>query len=70
MFKLHAERRLGDYLRFVDPTIFGDSFAQLRTLRAILTLIARRMQEKDIDPENKAAIRRINREVARFTGHA
>ncbi len=69
IFRLHAERRLGDYLRFVDPEVFGDAFAHLCTLRAILTLIAQRMEEASIDPEDRQAIRRINLQVARYTGH-
>jgi sulfatase maturation enzyme AslB (radical SAM superfamily) len=70
VFKLHAERRLGEYRRCVDPSLFGVSFGHLCTLRAILTLIARRMQEEAVDPEDREAIQRINREVARYTGHA
>jgi sulfatase maturation enzyme AslB (radical SAM superfamily) len=70
VFKLHAERRLGEYRRFVDPSVFGESFGHLCTLRAILTLIARRMQEEAVDPEDREAMQCINREVARYTGHA
>jgi hypothetical protein len=69
IFKLHAERRLGTYRRFVDPDIFGHTFTHQCTMRAILTLIARRMAEEGVDPEDQEAIARINREVAGYTGH-
>jgi hypothetical protein len=69
VFKLHAERRLKEYRRCVDPAIFGAAFDHLCTLRAILTLIARRMEEEAVDPQDRPAMLRINREVARATGH-
>jgi hypothetical protein len=69
VFKLHAERRLGEYIRFVDPAIFGHSFAHFCTLRAILTLIAQRMDAENIQPDDTQAIQRINLEVAQYTGH-
>ncbi|MCP4537479.1 MAG: radical SAM protein [Chloroflexi bacterium] len=69
VFRLHAERWIREYRRFVNPDIFGDSFAHVCTLRAILTLIARRMEEAAVDPGDEEAIFRINREVARYTGH-
>jgi sulfatase maturation enzyme AslB (radical SAM superfamily) len=70
VFRLHAERRLADYRRFVDPEIFGNAIGHLCTYRAILTLLARRMHEEQIDPDDGAAIQRLNLEVARLTGHA
>lgn len=69
VFHLHAERRLADYRRFVDPTLFGDTIGHLCTYRAILTLLARRMHEEHIDPDDDAAVQRLNLEVARLTGH-
>jgi len=69
VFKLHAERRLAAYRRCVDPAVFGESFAHLCTVRAILTLIARRIEEEAVAPDDQAAILRINHEVARYTGH-
>lgn len=69
VFKLHAERRIAEYCRFLDTTIFGERFAHMCTLRAILTMIARNMETEQVDPGDEAAIRRINRNVARRTGH-
>lgn len=70
VFRLHAERRRADYRRFVDPEIFGDAIGQLCAYRAILTVLARQMHEERIAPDDLAAVRRINFEAARLTGHA
>jgi hypothetical protein len=68
VFQLHAQRRIGDYRRFVNTDLF-DSFSHVCSLRAVLTLIARFMEEQGVDPEDEGAILRINQEVARYTGH-
>jgi sulfatase maturation enzyme AslB (radical SAM superfamily) len=70
VFRLHAERRLGEYRRYVDRSIFGEAFAHMCTLRAILTMIARRVEEQGLAPSDTEAVRRINLEVARYTGHS
>lgn len=69
IFKLHAQKRLSDYIKFIDPAIFGDTFAHMCTLRAILTMIAKKIEEQDIELKDKESIQCINREVAQFTGH-
>ena len=69
IFRLHSERRLVEYRKHVDTTIFGGYFNHLCTLPAILTLLARRMIEERIDPEDRIAVKRINLEVAHYTGH-
>ncbi len=68
IYQLHAERRIGDYLRFVNPHIFGSRFAHLCALRAVCTMIARRMHEWDVEPDDAAGVARINKEVAAVTG--
>jgi len=68
-FKVHAERRIGEYRRFVDPEIFGRYFHHMCTIRAILTLFARYMAEDCVDPLDNAAVAYINRRVAHRTGH-
>ena len=70
VFRLHAERRLADYRRLVDSKVFGDSIEHLCAYRAILTLLARKMHEEQIDPDDQAAVRRLNLEVACLTGHS
>lgn len=69
VYKLHAERRLGEYRTLVDTDIFGSHFAHLCSLRAILTRLAYWMETKAIDPQNQAAVREINQRVAEETGH-
>lgn len=69
VYKLHAENRIVDYLKFFDKDIFGSYFDHVCSLRAILTLIARRIEEKQISPDDKQAIHQVNLEVAKITGH-
>jgi hypothetical protein len=69
IYKLHAEKRLAKYVKFVDASVFGRYFVHLCAPRAILTLLAKRMEEEGVDPSDKDAIRRVNREVAKYTGH-
>jgi sulfatase maturation enzyme AslB (radical SAM superfamily) len=68
-YQLHAERRLAKYLALVDRTLFGEAFTHLCTLRAIITLLARKMQEQSVTFSDQDSIQRINREVALLTGH-
>ncbi len=68
-YRLHAERRLEAYLPLMDQNIFGERFTHLCALRAILTLLARKMDEQNISFDDSSAIQRINREVALETGH-
>jgi hypothetical protein len=69
VYRLHAERKLEDYLPFVDRTLFGEQFTHLCALRAIVTLLARKMDEQGVSFDDTSAIRHINLEVARETGH-
>ncbi len=69
VYQLHAERRLEEYLPFVDRALFGEAFTHLCTLRSIVTLLARKMHEQSIEFSDSAGIERINREVALLTGH-
>lgn len=69
VFQLHASRRLEQYLPLVDRSLFGSAFTHLCSLRSIITLLARKMHEQGISPEDAPAVQRINREVAVLTGH-
>lgn len=69
VYKLHAERRLEEYLPLVDQSLFGESFTHLCTLRSIVTLLARKMHEQSVEFSDLAGIQRINQEVALLTGH-
>jgi MoaA/NifB/PqqE/SkfB family radical SAM enzyme len=67
--RLHIERRLEEYLPLVDRNVFGDQFSHLCSLRAVITLLARRMDEQGVGMDDIMAIQRINQEVALETGH-
>jgi hypothetical protein len=69
VFRLHAERRLREYLDLVDEQLFGRSFVHLCTLRAVVTMIARRVEEDSVDRANRGEVRRVNEQVAALTGH-
>lgn len=69
VYSLHAERKLEKYLPLVDRKLFGEQFTHLCALRAIVTLLARKMNEQGIAPDDAPAIQRVNQEVARETGH-
>jgi MoaA/NifB/PqqE/SkfB family radical SAM enzyme len=69
VYRLHASRNLEEYLPLVDRSLFGDAFTHLCSLRSIVTLLARKMHEQGILPDDSASIQRINREVAALTGH-
>jgi sulfatase maturation enzyme AslB (radical SAM superfamily) len=69
VYRLHVERRLDEYLPYVDRALFGASFTHLCTLRSILTLLARKMHEQSVGFSDQEGIQRINREVAMLTGH-
>ena len=69
VYQLHANHKLEKYLPLVDRSLFGSAFTHLCSLRAIVTMLARRMHEEFISFEDISAIERINREVAVLTGH-
>lgn len=70
VYQLHARRRLEDYLPLVDRSLFGIAFTHLCSLRAIVTMLARRLNEQGVSFDDAAAVRRINQEVALLTGYA
>ncbi len=69
VYRLHAEKKLGDYRKFLDPELFGGRFEHLCALRTVLTMVARRMHERGVSGEDAEAIRAINVEVARRAGY-
>jgi hypothetical protein len=69
VYQLHASRQLEQYLPLVDQALFGSAFTHLCSLRSIVTLLARKMHEQGISPDDVLAVQRINREVAVVTGH-
>ncbi len=69
VYQLHANHQLEKYMPLVDRSLFGSAFTHLCSLRAIVTMLARKMHEQSITFEDISAIQRINHEVAVLTGH-
>jgi len=69
VYKLHAEKRIGEYRRYLDTSVFGDRFEHVCSLRAVLTMLAKAMDERGISASDASAIQELNLEVARKTGH-
>lgn len=67
-FQIHAKGEIRDYVRFVDPKIFGESFEHQCSARAVVTMIAQRVHDQGIKAADSAALLRINQEVADLTG--
>ena len=64
VYRLHAERRVGEYRRFLNTELFGDSPRHVCGVRVALNMVARLMDERGVDPEDTETIRSINVEVA------
>lgn len=74
LFRLHANWTIKDYLPHMDTSIFGEAFDHLCSLRTIVNLLAKKMDAAGLSPDSVTAedgptLARINREVARWTGH-
>ena len=68
IFRVHAENLIPGYLPYVDQAILGHGFAHPCALRATTTMIARRMHDRAVPSDDRAAIADINREVAEVLG--
>ncbi|MEA3244362.1 MAG: radical SAM protein [Pseudomonadota bacterium] len=68
VFRLHAEHRIADNRQYLDPEVFGGHVDHVCSLRSVLTLIAREMEDRGVDPEDSEAIHEINVEVAQRSG--
>ncbi|KAH3732861.1 radical SAM protein [Pelomyxa schiedti] len=69
LYKLHAEKRLHEYIKYLDTNIFGTTFTFPCAFRAVLSMIAKRVHERNIQADDLQAIQQINREVAWYSGH-
>jgi len=69
VYKLHAEQKLPAYLPYLDRKIFGNAFEHVCTVRTILTMLAKKMDEKQIAFHEHRKIQQINEEIALLTGH-
>lgn len=68
VYKLHAERRVGEHRRFVDPEIFGGHLGHACSARVAINMIARTMHERGVAADDQAGIRAVNVEVAEKMG--
>lgn len=64
VYQLHAERRVGEVRRFLEPDLFGERPRHVCGVRTALNMVARAMHERGIDPSDRAAIQAVNVEVA------
>lgn len=67
-YRLHAGKRVGEYLKYLNTDIFGETFDHVCTVRTILTLIARQISKESVLTDEK--ILEINNHVAREVGSA
>jgi hypothetical protein len=70
VFRLHSEGKLGEYLPLINARLFGATFQHLCALRSIVTLVARTMNERGIDPGDRKGVLEVNRDVASRLGYA
>lgn len=68
VYRIHAEDRIAEYLPLLDRSIFGERFTHVCSLRVVLTLLARGIEEQGVDPHDPAALRELNEAVARQAG--
>lgn len=69
LFQLHASREIEKMRAHLDRSVFGEHFDHVCSLRTVLNLLARKMHDRDIDPQDAEAMYSLNLEVARITGH-
>jgi hypothetical protein len=67
VYKLHADNKIGDYLKYLDTNIFGAYFDHICSIRVILTLLATYLNEEETI--NSETILKINRKIAEYSGH-
>ncbi len=66
VYQVHAEKKIKDYLKYLDQDIFGKHYQHICSIRAVLTILARKLEnEKDFSPER---IKEINLEIAKYAG--
>lgn len=63
LFRLHAEKRIAGYRRFLDPGFFSGGVDHVCAVRVAVNRIALIMLERGVDPEDAAAVRSVNEEV-------
>ena len=67
VYKLHADNKISEYLKYLDTNIFGEYFDHICSVRVILTLLATHLNE--VETINSETILKINRKIAEYSGH-
>lgn len=68
LYKLHAERRLDEARRLVDPEIFDGHVGHACTARVAVNMVALAAAARGVGPGDTDALRAINEEVAQKMG--
>jgi hypothetical protein len=63
---MHANKEIKNYLKYLDRTIFGESYDHICSIRVILTLMAKYINSAET--LNSETILEINRKIARYAG--
>jgi MoaA/NifB/PqqE/SkfB family radical SAM enzyme len=66
--RMHAERRVGEHRRLLDAEVFGGGLGHVCAARTALNMVARAVHERGVSPDDAAAVRAINVEVAEKMG--
>jgi hypothetical protein len=66
VYQLHADKKIKDYLKYLDQDIFGKHYQHICSIRAVLTILARKLEsEKDFSAKR---IKEINLETVKYAG--
>ena len=68
IYQLHANNEIGSYRKYLNPEIFGHRFDHICGLRTILSMLASRIHQNNIDTNDPAQLLAVNEEVARKAG--
>jgi len=66
-YKLHADNDIVHYLKYLDKNIFGEYFDHICSIRCILTLLARHINQESVLTEEK--LLEINKKIAGYAGY-
>ncbi len=65
-FGVKLKKRVGEYLKYFDTAVFGETFDHICTVRTILTMLAKQISKESALTDEK--ILEINKRVAKEVG--
>ncbi len=68
VYKLHAEKRVGEHRRFVDVSLFDGGISHACSARTAINMVAKAMHDRGVAEDDAEATRAINVEVAEKMG--